>query len=215
MMTIRQQSLRAAISGEVTGTPTLSELSVLFPTLAAATEVSRVDHFLDGKGIYNHFGPQRGEVILQTLEAVAVSESPLAPIIARALDWLQPQNLGVNLASDATRAMLTLLAPAVITSGEAAYLIALGESVTPKWSGLTLAELSELYQADYIAQYSAEQALIAERAAIILGAYEEELQSDHDYWTAYQASSNARNQALRDALDQASEELIGEGLIRG
>lgn len=215
MNTPRQEALRARVAEVVQGVPTAGELAALCPTLAAETAAVPQSFFLDGRGLYAVFGAMRGEEILQAFERAAAAETSLGAVLRRALSWMEPQARGVDLGSAATRDMVAMLTPGILTAAEAAVLLGLGELVAPTWPGLTVSELEEAYRPEREAVYAAEQALLAARAAVILAEYEATLAEDEALWALYQASTAARNRAQRHALDAAEVELRAEGLIRG
>lgn len=91
-------------------------------------------HFLDARGLYAVFGPEAGETMMLTMSAIAASNDPLAPILARAIGWLNdPATGGVDLGDAATRGMIQALTGTVFTAEQAATLLALPEqsSSTP------------------------------------------------------------------------------------
>jgi hypothetical protein len=86
-------------------------------------------HWVTERGVFAAFtDPVEGEIVLQTLEAVANSESPMAPMLKRAIKWLEPSNGGVDLGHLGVRAMLdALVAASVLTAEQVSTLKALAE----------------------------------------------------------------------------------------
>lgn len=161
------QALQARLAELYPNVETLSHAQVqeAFATLSAETVPALKSHYIDSRGLYSLFGPVDGETVIGGMEAVAASDSPLAPIMKRALKWLDRPDLegrqgGVNLGDPATRAMIDALTGSAFTPQQAATLKALGETQAPRWPGLALAALEALYQPAWEAAYWAEQAAI-------------------------------------------------------
>ena len=91
----------------------------------------RAAHFLDARGLYSVFGPEAGETMMLTMSAIAGSDSPFAPILTRAIGWLNnPATGGVDLGDSATRAMIQALTGTVFSTEQAAALLALAPEIT-------------------------------------------------------------------------------------
>jgi hypothetical protein len=87
------------------------------------------EYWVTERGIFAAFAdPIEGETVLQTLEAVAQSESLFAPIIKRALKWLTPSNGGINVGHPGLRILLDqLVAAKVFSSDQVGTIKALAE----------------------------------------------------------------------------------------
>lgn len=69
---------------------------------------------LTGRTLLDVLSPARGEVVLQGLDAIGQSTSPMAPVVARAALWMMPSEQGIDIGLPAVRGMLDTLAQIVL-----------------------------------------------------------------------------------------------------
>lgn len=72
--------------------------------------VPKVDTFLSERGIFNLLGAVEGEAFLQTVEALAESESELQKVFVRAVRWLRDP-IGLDVGNLETQLILQQLIP--------------------------------------------------------------------------------------------------------
>lgn len=88
--------------------------------MADALPPTLVPCYLNERGIFATFvDPADAEAVMQGLEAAAGSESPLAPILKRAIVWLRPTNGGIDMGNPSTRVVLDALQAAGALTPEA------------------------------------------------------------------------------------------------
>jgi|GEM_PF-4834661 len=83
--------------------------------------------FVNAKTLYARLGAAVAEMIIQKLEAGAASDSPLAPILKRACQWIRPSEQGIDVGNPVTRTMVDALTGGLLTEDEARLLKGLAE----------------------------------------------------------------------------------------
>lgn len=109
----RITELRAIITGsqELTALAASGNDAALAAALSAALpRVPKPETFLGERGIFNLLGAQSGEVFLQTVETLAVTDGPLKAVFARVVRWLRDP-IGLDVGSDETQAILQQFVP--------------------------------------------------------------------------------------------------------
>jgi hypothetical protein len=72
----------------------------------------RGEYLITERTVYAAIGSQSAETFLQTLEAVAQSQDPIAPVVSRVVTWLKPGSeiAGVDICNAETQGLLQAMA---------------------------------------------------------------------------------------------------------
>ena len=97
------------------------------------------ERFVDARTVYVLFGPADGEAALQAFETVAETN----PVIKRTLNWMNPDQRGVDVGLPAVRAMIDQLTPGVFSTEQAAALKEEGEQSISRAQQLGLGTATE------------------------------------------------------------------------
>ena len=116
-------------------------------TLQAMTvQQDKGEHLITERTVYAALGAQAAEVFLQTLEGVAQSADPMAPVVARVVTWLKPGSeiAGVDICNAETKALLQSMATAgVLDQTSVDSIIALSKETVAKYHGLTISHIEK------------------------------------------------------------------------
>lgn len=95
--------------------------------ISATLPLTIGEFMLTERGVFKAFAnPTDAETVMQTLEGVAAAnpaDVPIAPVVKRALKWMQPNNGGVDVGNAALRQVLD----AILQPAHAATIKALAE----------------------------------------------------------------------------------------
>jgi hypothetical protein len=94
--------------------------------------------FVNAKTLYSRLGAVAAETVIQKLEAGAASDSPFAPVLKRAVQWILPSEEGIDVGNAVTRGLLDQLAGPLLTAEEAAAIKAIAEETVSRATELGL-----------------------------------------------------------------------------
>lgn len=106
----------------------------------------RAERMINERTVYAALGASAAEAFLQTLESVAQSTDPLAPVVARVATWLKPGSelSGVDICSTETQGLLQSMASAgALDQSAVDAVIALSKETAPKYPGLTISHIEK------------------------------------------------------------------------
>lgn len=120
--------------------------SALVTLQSMTVQRDRCEHFINERTVYAAIGATAAETFLQTLEGVAQSQDPIAPVVARVVTWLKPGHeiAGVDICSTETQGLLQSMATSgVLDQSSVDALIALSKETIEKYPGLTISHIEK------------------------------------------------------------------------
>jgi len=104
----------------------------------------RGERLITERTVYAALGASAAEVLLQTLDGVAQSADPMAPVVARVVSWLKPSSefAGVDICNAETQGLLLLMAAnGVLDQTAVDGLIALSKETVAKYPNIHIGDL--------------------------------------------------------------------------
>lgn len=98
--------------------------------------------FVNAKSLYSSLGAAAAETVIQKLEAGASGDSPLAPVLKRAVQWILPSEQGIDLGNAVTRGLLDQLSGPLLTAEEVAAIKAIAEEAVSRAQELGLGSVT-------------------------------------------------------------------------
>lgn len=115
-------------------------------TLSAMTTTRpRSEYLINERSVYAVLGGVDGEAFLQTLEGIAQSADPMAPVIARVESWFKPgPESGVDICNGEVQMILNgVVGQGSITQQMVDDVVSLSTETVPKYPGLKITHIEK------------------------------------------------------------------------